>query len=295
VFQAQLHLSSWLMIIISSQVDAYSNIAKGRLSHSVGASTRFIKDKIEASSRCRFHRVSSLYLNQNLKEPNEYESNFGRQKYWNDFYDEENEFCWYSPWNDISPFFKEILENHLSSNNSEIPRVLLPGIGNDSSMVDMYDEGFTHLAAFDYAEEGVECAKRFFGHRLLSSSESREQHGVDLRVADARNLPYDDTSFDAVLEKGTLDAIYLSGGKDKEMAMQHLSMAVDELTRVVSEGGILFSVTAACADQIESELDLRKDDWVMIRDGSFFTTESGYSSNNVDAMIYAWQRKSKEI
>merc|ERR1719223_1488344 len=75
----------------------------------------------------------------------------------------EEEFTWYSGWSDVAPFFTELVPVHKST------RILLPGIGNDSSMVDMYDEGFRHMTAFDYAPEGIECATRFFGvDRLLS-------------------------------------------------------------------------------------------------------------------------------
>ena len=254
-----------------------------------------------------YHNYSKIGLTNkdkgNLKEPQERESNFGRQKYWNDFYEEKGEFSWYSPWSDISPFFMELVPLQSTSKTAHgddadaimvPPRVLLPGIGNDSSMVDMYDDGYTHLTAFDYAEEGVECAKKFFGERLLMTdrdSTNAMMAGVDLSVADARNLPYPPESFDGVLEKGTLDAIYLSGGKDKELASSHLNMAVAELTRVVCSGGVVMSISAACADAVEKAFASHSADWEMIRDGDFYMTEDGFSSNNIDATIFAWKKR----
>jgi SAM-dependent methyltransferase len=263
-----------------------------------------------------------------LEEPNEDESNFGRQEYWNEFYESKDQFSWYSPWNDIEPFFAELVPLPSLSLVPSIdspstpptppapPRVLLPGIGNDSSMVDMYDYGYTHLTAFDYAEEGVECAKKFFGHRLLQNERSRDNkkqqqqenqgeeellsssssslsslHGVDLSIADARDLHYESNSFDAVLEKGTLDAIFLSGGKDKDKAREHLNMAVKELSRVVCKDGIVVSITAAAADEVKEAFGLQSSEWDMVRDGEFYMTEDGFCSNNIDASIFAWRRK----
>ena len=76
-----------------------------------------------------------------------------------------------------------------------------------------------------------------FGTRLLQK--------IDLCVADARDLEeYKDNSFDAPLEKGTPDAVKLSGGKDKEKTKLHLSMAVSALLRLLKKGVIMFSLSA---------------------------------------------------
>jgi ubiquinone/menaquinone biosynthesis C-methylase UbiE len=161
-------------------------------------------------------------------------------------------------------------------------------------MVHMYDDGYSHLTAFDYAEEGIENAKTFFGDRYLvdgrQQNDNKFIHGVDLLVADARKLPFELNTFDAVLEKGTFDAIYLSGGKDKDLAREHLNMAVSELSRVICPGGIVMSITAACADAVDLAFQSFQSDWEVIRDGNFYITEDGFASNNVDATILAWRR-----
>jgi hypothetical protein len=128
-------------------------------------------------------------------------------------------FSWYSGWADLAPFIEEVVGRE--------DRILIPGVGNDRAIVDMYDAGFTNMVAFDYAPEGVRASRALFGEDRLAPKGTAE-----LVVADARALAFPDQSFDAVLEKGTLDAIYLSGGRDKELGAQHLQMAVDELARV---------------------------------------------------------------
>mmetsp|Transcript_11956 Transcript_11956/g.22155 ORF Transcript_11956/g.22155 Transcript_11956/m.22155 type:complete len:278 (+) Transcript_11956:209-1042(+) len=228
-----------------------------------------------------------------LEEP---DNQFGRMTYWDESYREslvQNDdhdgskndtetFSWYCGWNDeLEPFFNEVVP--LEQN----PTVLIPGIGNDACIRDMFDSGYHRLSAFDYAPEGVECAKRMFGPQRLQLMD-------DLLVADARDLPYDDASFDAVLDKGTLDSIFLSGGKDKVLARKHLGMAVSELARVVKVGGVVFSVTAACVDAVQQSFDeyneLKGCCWKQIRDGSLYITEDGYTSNNVDATMLVWER-----
>lgn len=219
----------------------------------------------------RLGQSSSSYL-----EPN---NQFGNQDYWAKTYTQESEFSWYCGWEELEPFFNEIVPEKSS-------KVLIPGIGNDGCIRDMFDSGYTHLSAFDYAPEGVECAKKLFGPSRLKLMD-------DMRVADARSLPYDDETYDAVLDKGTLDSIYLSGGTDKDLARKHLGMAVEELSRVLKRGGIAFCVTAACVDAVQESFDACNDHqrcWKQIRDGSIHITDDGYTSNNVDATMLVWER-----
>lgn len=231
-----------------------------------------------------------------LAEPKD--GKFGRRDYWNEEYrsassqlegeDGAGEFSWYTGWSDLEPFFVELVPDRSS-------RVLIPGIGNDAAMIDMYDSGYKEMTAFDYAPEGVECARKMFGpDRLATSIDGGENDssGAKLLVADARKLPFsEEGSFDAVLEKGTLDAVYLSGGKNKTLAAQHLSMAVSEFARVLRPGGIVFSVTAACVDAVKESFRAGEGTlWKQVRDGNFYITDDGIASNSVDASILAWER-----
>jgi ubiquinone/menaquinone biosynthesis C-methylase UbiE len=166
--------------------------------------------------------------------------------------------------------------------------VLIPGMGNDGSVVDMYESGYRNLTAFDYAPAGIDCARRLLGENRMRTEITSP--GVTLLVADARNLPFEHSSFDAVLDKGTLDAIYLSGGRDKALGARYLDMTVKELARVVVEGGVVVSITAACVDAVQNAFHNSTDYWTCIRDGCPYITEDGYASNNVDGTLLAWKR-----
>eukprot|EP00536_Pseudo-nitzschia_multiseries_P016875 jgi/Psemu1/263924/estExt_Genewise1Plus.C_12720010 len=250
-----------------------------------------------------------------LEEPDPADSDFGRMAYWDESYaqpepaaeskssssedhdgsvsDNVQVFSWYCGWTEeLGPFFEELVPDKDSM-------VLVPGIGNDAAIRDMFDHGGYHrLMAFDYAPQGVECAKAMFGTERLqtitdsvygSESESTKKGDV-FKVCDARDLSgdYESNFFDAVLDKGTFDSIYLSGGKDKVKARENLTMAINEMKRVVREDGIVFSVTAACVDAVREAFDSDRD-WEQLRDGSMHITENGYASNNVDATMLAWQ------
>ena len=216
---------------------------------------------------------------------------FGRADYWDAQYREADAklgFSWYSGWVELEPFWRALVP-------STSARVLLPGIGNDAAMVEMYDAGWTSLSAFDLSEEAIARASDLFGPERLLGSAGVGAAGVSLAVADARELPFEASSFDAVLDKGTLDAVYLAGGLDKAARRRSLRRAVDELARVVRPGGVVLSVTAAAEAHLPAAfLEPRAEEegarWRVLWDGSVFVTEEGDASINVDATMLAWER-----
>ena len=221
--------------------------------------------------RCRHARV------QMVDAPTKH----GRQEFWEQSYQEGERFSWYSGWAELEPFFAELVPDRNA-------RVLVPGVGNDAAMVDLYDAGWQQLTLFDYAPSGVERAAALFGDRE-----------VDLRVADACALPYADGSFDAVLDKGTLDAVYLSGGTTPAARLAKLTAAADELARLLRPGGVVLSLTAVAAPKMPRcfhERDGADPLWRVLRDGeATWITEDGFASNNVDAPMLAWERLARDI
>ena len=282
----------WAFLGAVLELEATTAFAPGLHLHRKGTAFTIRTTVARGVGRCRCAMtVSSRKASDEFVEHDDDGVKFGLKDYWEGEYhnaskrikevvdesDGEGSFSWYTGWADLEPFFSELVPDRSSS------RILIPGIGNDAAMVDMFDSGYARMTAFDYSPEGVECARRMFG---------RNRDGVELCVADARDLPFSDASFDAILEKGTLDAIYLSGGKDKECAAQHLSMAMSELARVVHPGGIIFSISAACVGAVEEAVQDGEvaGVWEVVRDGSFYITEDGYASNNIDATIMALKK-----
>jgi hypothetical protein len=112
-------------------------------------------------------------------------------------------------------------------------------------------------------------------------------------VADARDLSdeFEDCSFDAIMEKGTLDAIFLSGGKDKQKGLENLKLAISELGRCVKAGGIFMSITAVVVDNIQESFDELNDEWECLVDqDQIYMTEDGFTSNNIDGTLLVWKK-----
>ncbi|KAL7531394.1 hypothetical protein ACHAWF_003759 [Thalassiosira exigua] len=156
------------------------------------------------------------------------------------------------------------------------PRVLIAGIGNDPAPVEMYDDGWTNVTAYDYSQSGVDRARELF------ESCGKRRDGVRLMTADARDLLLETSSVDATLDKGTLDAIYIAG-------YDAFRDSVREMGRVTAEGGVVVTVSRV----IGSEILLSEFDgplWENVHDGSLAFGPNGEASIDLEAELYSWKR-----
>ena len=187
-------------------------------------------------------------------------SQFGTKIYWEQMYEgmgdfPSDEYSWYYGWEGIKPHFLEHIDDDTSS-KSEIS-ILVPGCGNDPLLLDLYNAGYKQLTAFDYSSGAIDRQRELFEYLPMGS----DLNNVELCVHDARTLPQEwEQSFDVIIEKGALDAIYLSGDGNFEKS-------VDELARVVRKGGICISVSGVVPEELRRE-GFGTDEWEWLRDGS---------------------------
>jgi len=129
---------------------------------------------------------------------------------------------------------------------------LIPGIGNDPILLDLLQNGYKELTATDYSEHAIE-------RQLDLISYQYSEDAVELLPMDARQMNEGWTaSFDAIMEKGALDAIYLSGDGNLEMTVQ-------EFERILKPGGTLLSVSGVVPEDLRREVF---SSWKWLRDGT---------------------------
>ena len=193
-------------------------------------------------------------------------SQFGTKTYWDDMYSgmgdfSSEEYSWYFGWADIKSYFVNYAPQPLKKQKDDSsirimePKVLVPGIGNDGILLDLYNYGFKDITAFDYSQSAIDRQVDLLSYNTQALDD------IQLLVRDARTLDKEWTDeFDLVFEKGALDAIYLSG-------QGFVNMAVVELSRVIKSGGIFMSVSGVVPEELRREL-FPVDQWEWIRDGS---------------------------
>ncbi|XP_068449144.1 eEF1A lysine and N-terminal methyltransferase [Clinocottus analis] len=149
---------------------------------------------------------------------------FSSAEYWERFFKKRGEkaFEWYGDYNKLCG----VLHKYIKVQD----KVLVVGCGNSELSEQMYDVGYKHLTNIDISETVVT-------HMNQRNAERRP--GLTFQQVDATQTPYEDASYQAALDKGTLDAM----ASEEEGALARGMLA--EVGRVLSVGGRYVCVTLA--------------------------------------------------
>ena len=194
-------------------------------------------------------------------------SQFGTKAYWDAMYEGMGEFSadeyswYYNGYDAIKPFLEEYVFDVAESTSTTVDKsqlsILIPGCGNDPLLLDIFSAGYRCLTAFDYSSGAIERQRELLGYLPMGSDLDK----VELREEDARSLPVGwKESFDVIIEKGALDAIYLSGDGN-------LEQSVKEIARVIKRGGICISCSGVVPEALRRE-SFGGNEWEWLRDGS---------------------------
>lgn len=202
---------------------------------------------------------------------------FGTKDYWDDVYLGRGDFpsdtyTWYYGWEVLG----RVVEQYIPDKGA---RILVPGIGNDDILLDLHKAGYMNMVGQDYSEHAVERQIDLLSYEGISiapteDAEKSEEGSIQVMQGDVTNLPESWTeSFDIILEKGLLDAVYLSGDGNMEAAS-------DNLSRVLRTGGIFISVSGVVPHELRLEA-FNKNGWKWLKDGS----------DDLKAGCFVWQKR----
>ncbi|XP_008275658.1 eEF1A lysine and N-terminal methyltransferase [Stegastes partitus] len=159
---------------------------------------------------------------------------FSSAEYWERFFKKRGEkaFEWYGDYNKLCG----VLHKYIKVQD----KVLVVGCGNSELSEQLYDVGYKHLTNIDISETVVT-------HMNQRNAERRP--GLTFHQVDATQTPYEDASYQAALDKGTLDAM----ASEEEGALARNMLT--EVGRVLKVGGRYVCVTLAQESVIKLAVD----------------------------------------
>ncbi|CAN0899218.1 EEF1A lysine methyltransferase 4 [Linum grandiflorum] len=150
--------------------------------------------------------------------------------YWDDRFSNEEHYEWLKDYS----HFRHLILAHIPPTSS----VLELGCGNSQLSDEMYRDGITDLTCIDLSAVAVDNMQR----RLLSKGYKE----IKVVQADMLDLPFGHECFDVVIEKGTMDVLFVNSGdpwKPKPETVSQVRTMLEGVHRVLKQDGIFISIS----------------------------------------------------
>ncbi|KAL3580093.1 hypothetical protein D5086_017928 [Populus alba] len=161
--------------------------------------------------------------------------NYGDALYWDARYVQEAEsFDWYQHYSSLRPFVRRYIPTS--------SRVLMVGCGNALMSENMVEDGYENITNIDISSVAIDIMRRKYEH----------VHQLNYMEMDARDMSFfPDKSFDAVVDKGTLDSLMC--GSDASISSVRMLGEIDS-SIYFPEGTMEVSCKAYASGSILSDV-----------------------------------------
>lgn len=172
----------------------------------------------------RVNRVKDLTMTFLL--PKSSAEEFQLKEYWDSFFSKRtSSFEWYGDYIDLC----HILHKYLKPSC----KILMAGCGNSKLSEDLYDAGFNSIDNIDISDIVI---------RQMRSKNQVKRKEMTFSKMDILDMSFDDSAYDCVLDKGTLDAIF---SNNDDVTVQKVTRMFDEIKRVIKVTGRYICITLA--------------------------------------------------
>ncbi|XP_021896713.1 methyltransferase-like protein 13 [Carica papaya] len=151
-------------------------------------------------------------------------------QYWNNRFFNEEHYEWFKDYS----HFRHLIQAHIKPNSS----VLELGCGNSQLCEELYKDGITEITCIDLSSVAVEKMQK----RLLSKGYKE----IKVLEADMLDLPFSNECFDVVVEKGTMDVLFVDGGdpwNPQPATVTKVMAMLEGVHRVLKADGLLISIS----------------------------------------------------
>ncbi|KAF3951474.1 hypothetical protein CMV_022876 [Castanea mollissima] len=174
--------------------------------------------------------------NQNPKET--HKNSFGPSSakayldphYWDERFSNEEHYEWFKDYS----HFRHLIQAHIKPNSS----VLELGCGNSQLSEELYKDGITKITCIDLSAVAVEKMQK----RLALKGYNE----IKVLEADMLDLPFSNECFDVVIEKGTMDVLFVDSGdpwNPRPETVNKVMAMLEDAHRVLKPDGIFISIS----------------------------------------------------
>ncbi|KAF3323764.1 Endothelin-converting enzyme 2 [Carex littledalei] len=150
--------------------------------------------------------------------------------YWEERFSSEEHYEWLKDYSHFRHLLTPLLSPSLS--------VLELGCGNSRLSEELRQEGVADITCIDLASAAVERMKQRLSDKGIS--------GIKVLVADMLDLPFEPETFDLVIEKGTMDVLFVDSGDPWNPNPANVSKVMKMLEgihKVLKQDGVYISIS----------------------------------------------------
>ncbi|BDA44495.1 EEF1A lysine methyltransferase 4 [Coccomyxa sp. Obi] len=214
--------------VVEQKSNEFLGIVKGVQGVLLPATAKFAKIIPDERNKYRLHAQAA-------EQPSflpDHNARYLDAKYWDERFQKEEEYDWFKGYKE----FAHLVTPHLQPSS----KILILGCGNSSLTADLFSDGFQRITSVDLSPAVID--------RMRTRAAEKGMGSIEWRVADMLDLPFSDGSFDAVIEKGTMDVLFVdndSPWSPRPEVCTRVHRMLAETHRVLSADGVFVSVTFA--------------------------------------------------
>ena len=192
-------------------------------------------------------------------------------KYWDQRYTlDPHPFDWYQRYATCKPC-RELLKRHISPSD----QILMLGAGSSRLSEEMYADNYRSIQNVDFSPVCV----RLLNERYRGLNQDRpddDQMSIESAVMDVRGMELSDGSFDAALDKATLDVMMVG-----ENATENVGKYLKEVARVLRPDSVLLILSCGDAEQYTKVLQNASYGWTVMKHAVAKPTIGGQDTANL--------------
>ncbi|KAJ4962482.1 hypothetical protein NE237_022421 [Protea cynaroides] len=150
--------------------------------------------------------------------------------YWDERFSSEDHYEWLKDYSHFSHLIREYVKPNAS--------VLELGCGNSQLCEELHNDGITEITCIDLSAVAVE--------KMQKRLRAKGYKDVKVLEADMLELPFDKECFDVVIEKGTMDVLFVDSGdpwNPRPANVTKVSAMLQGVHRVLKPSGIFISIS----------------------------------------------------
>ncbi|KAL5790857.1 hypothetical protein ACOSQ2_005745 [Xanthoceras sorbifolium] len=150
--------------------------------------------------------------------------------YWDERFSSEEHYEWLKDYS----HFRHLIQAHVKPGSS----VLELGCGNSRLSEELYKDGITEITCTDLSAVAVEKMRENFSYKGYKE--------IKVLEADMLDLPFSSECFDVVIEKGTMDVLFVDSGdpwNPRPETVTKVMAMLEGVHRVLKPDGIFISIS----------------------------------------------------